>query len=417
MADGNGQSGKRGILDGIRVLDFTRIMAGPWCAMLLGDFGADVVKVESLEGDLSRNWGRARFGPNNDISALYVSTNRNKRGLAMNLRDERSREIIDRLIRQSDVVIHSYRNETAEAMGIGYEDVKALNPSAIYCAVTGFGMTGPMRNSPGQDQLMQAYAGLSSITGEEGRPAVRIGPSTVDMLTGTQAALGVVMALYNRAIHGASEGQIVDSSIYDSALGFMSMWIAEYSGTGVVPGKLGQYHPGYPPCGNFLAGDGREFHLAAIGDKKFQLLCDMIGLPELKDDNRFTTTPDRAKHQEELYALIKPKFLEKTAAEWVEMGQAQGMTATLIYNVAEVVEQPQAQAINAIIGYSGIDKARTAGLPIRLSGTPASIRVDPPSLGEHSTSILAELGYSEEEIGALVSDGAVVTADRAALVR
>jgi crotonobetainyl-CoA:carnitine CoA-transferase CaiB-like acyl-CoA transferase len=417
VADRSAPSNHGGILEGIRVLDFTRIMAGPWCAMLLGDFGADVVKVESLDGDLSRSWGRARFGPNGDMSALYVSTNRNKRALAIDLRDERAREVIARLVKQSDVVIHSYRNDTAEAIGIGYDDVKALNPSAIYCAVTGFGRSGPLRNSPGQDQLMQAYAGLSSITGERDRPAVRIGPSTVDMLTGTQAALGIVLALYDRAVRGSSEGQIVDSSIYDSALGFMSMWIAEYSGTGVVPGKLGPYHPAYPPCGNFLAGDGREFHLAAIGDVKFRLLCDeMLGLPELPDDPRFTTTSNRAQHQDELYEFMKPKFLEKAAAEWVEMGQAHGMTATLIYNVAEVVEQPQAKAIDGIISYPGIEGAKTAGLPIRLSRTPASVRIDPPTFGEHGASILRELGYSEDEVGELLRDGAVVTTAGESLV-
>jgi crotonobetainyl-CoA:carnitine CoA-transferase CaiB-like acyl-CoA transferase len=417
VTDGSTQSGKPGILEGIRVLDFTRIMAGPWCAMLLGDFGADVVKVESLDGDLARSWGRARFGPNRDISALFVSTNRNKRGLAMNLRDERAGQVIERLIERSDVVIHSYRKETAESMGIGYDKVKALNPSAIYVAVTGFGLTGPMRNSPGQDQLMQAYAGLSSITGEKDRPAVRIGPSTVDMLTGTQAALGVVLALYERAVRGSSEGQVVDSSIYDSALGFMSMWIAEYSGTGVVPGKLGPYHPAYPPCGNFLAGDGREFHLAAIGDKKFQLLCEMMGLDDLAGDPRFKTTADRAQHQDELYDLMKPAFLTRSAAEWVAMGQERGMTATLIYNVAEVVEQPQAKAIGGIVGYPGVEGARSAGLPIRLSRTPASIRTDPPTLGEHSTGILSEIGYSDDQIAELVRDGTVVTADRSSLVK
>jgi crotonobetainyl-CoA:carnitine CoA-transferase CaiB-like acyl-CoA transferase len=416
MTDNAATSERRGILDGVRVLDFTRIMAGPWAAMLLGDFGADVTKVESLAGDLARDWGRARFGPNRDISALFVSTNRNKRGLAMNLRDPKSREIINRLIEQSDVVIHSYRNETAEAMGIGYDDVKSLNPAAIYCAVTGFGLKGPLRNAPGQDHLMQCYAGLLSITGEKDRPAVRIGPSTVDMLTGTQAALGIVLALFNRSLNGGG-GQFVDSSIYDSALGFMSMWIAEYSGTGVVPEKMGAYHPAYPPCGNFIAGDGREFHLAAIGDKKFRVLCEeMVGLPELADDPRFVTTSDRAQHQDELYELLTPKFLEKTAAEWVELGKAHSMTATLIHTVDEVVEQEQAKALEAIIGYEGIEDAKTAGLPIRLSASPASVRIDPPMLGEHTQAILEDLGYSQEEIEALLHDGTVVSAERSMLV-
>src|SRR6266568_1446027 len=233
MAEVNSQMPKRGVLHGVHVLDFTRIVAGPWCTMLLGDFGADVVKVESGEGDLSRTWGRARFGPAEDMSGLFVAANRNKRSLALNLRHPDAREILTRLIGWADVLVQSYRPDTADAMGIGYEEVKELNPGLIYCSVSGFGQNGPMRDYPGQDPLLQAYAGISSITGEPGRPSVRVGPPAIDMMTATQAALGVVLALFDRVTRGTTEGQLVDTSLYDGALSFMTMWIAEYSGTGV----------------------------------------------------------------------------------------------------------------------------------------------------------------------------------------
>jgi crotonobetainyl-CoA:carnitine CoA-transferase CaiB-like acyl-CoA transferase len=377
--------------------------------MLLADFGADVIKVELAPGgDLSRNWGGERLGPKGDMSSVFVAGNRNKRSLALNLRQTGADEVVERLIRSADVVAHNFVPPTAEAIGIGYERVKALNPGAIYCAVSGFGQTGPLRDSPAQDQMMQAYTGISSITGEKGRPAVRVGPSAIDILAATQSAFGVVVALYDKLKNRSTEGQMVDTSIYEAGLSLMSAWIALYTGSGTVPGKSGPYFINNTPCGNFMAQDGREFHMAVVGETKWPSFCEMIELPELAHDPRFATLRDRVKHQDELYAILVEKFLEKPASTWVQLGKDRGITGSEIFDVSEVVRQPQAQEREGILTLPGLEGVKTAGVPVKLTETPGELRTSPPVMGQHSEEILSELGYSDEQIDELVRAGIAV---------
>ncbi len=415
MSDETGATRPRAVLEGVRVADFSRILAGPWCTMLLGDFGADIVKVEGAPvGDLSRNWGGERLGPNGDMSSVFVAGNRNKRSLALNLRHKDSQEIVERLIRSADVVVQNFIPSTAEAMGIDYERVKELNPSAIYCAVSGFGQTGPLRDSPAQDQMMQAYTGVSSITGEKGRPAVRVGPSAIDILAATQGALGVVLALYDKLKTRSSEGQLVDTSIYEAGISFMSAWIALYTGSGTLPGKSGQYFINNTPCGNFLAKDDREFHIAVVGETRWPSFCEMIEMTGLTNEERFATLRDRVKNQDALYEILVEKFREKSASEWVQLAKDRGITASEIFNVAEVVEQPQAEARNAIIELPGLQGVKSAGIPVKLDRTPGVLRMSPPVMGQHTEAILAELGYSEAEIAKFVEQGTAVLATESA---
>ncbi len=247
-------------LDGIRVLDFSAAMAGPSCAMLLADFGAEVIKIEPTQGDQSRRWGKYRFGEKADFSGLFLAWNRNKSSVVLDLKSEEGRRAVRALLSSADVVLENYKPGVADRLGIGYEDARSLNPKIVYCSISGFGQVGPMRDRPGMDMMLQAYAGLMSITGEPNQPSVRIGPAALDLLSGTNAALGILLALRHRDQTG--EGQRVSTSLYESALHLISPFIADYTGSSVVSGKSGRYFAFGCPYGMFMGRDA-SFSLAA----------------------------------------------------------------------------------------------------------------------------------------------------------
>jgi formyl-CoA transferase len=365
-------------LAGIRVLDFTTAMAGPTASMLLADFGASVVKVEPPEGESSRRWGVARFGAAGDQTGLFASLNRNKASIAVDLKSQDGRVAVRALAAEADVVIESFKPGVADRLGVGYAELSAEHPELVYCSVSGFGQTGPLREHPGYDQLLQAYAGHMSVTGEAGRPSVRIGPSAIDLVTGAHAAYGIVLALRERDRSGL--GQHLETSLYDSSLHLMTHYIADYTGSGTLPGKLGGDFAFLAPYGMF-AGRDREFYVGVGTDTMFAKLAEAIGAPALASDPRFATNGARLQNREELAQHLAAVFAQRDAAEWVALCQELGIPASIVFDLSEVIEQEQALAREMIVE-TGIAGVRSAGIPIKLARTPGSIRRPPPALGE-----------------------------------
>jgi crotonobetainyl-CoA:carnitine CoA-transferase CaiB-like acyl-CoA transferase len=364
-------------LHGIRVLDFTTAMAGPTASMLLADFGAAVVKVEPPEGESSRRWGISRFGPAGDQTGLFAALNRNKASITVDLKSPEGQSAVHALAAQADIVIESFKPGVAARLGIGYEELSQEHPQLVYCSISGFGQTGPLREHPGYDQLLQAYAGHMSVTGEAGRPSVRIGPSAIDLVTGAHAAYGIVLALRERDRSG--RGQHLETSLYDSSLHLITHFIADYTGSGQLPGKLGGDFAFLAPYGMFEGSD-REFYMGVGTDTMFAKLCEALAAPALAQDPRFASNGARLEHRAELAALLEPLFAQREAAHWVELCRELGIPASLVSDLSEVIEQEQARAREMVLE-TGIPGVRSAGIPIKLSRTPGTVRRPPPTLG------------------------------------
>jgi len=374
-------------LDGIRVLDFTAAMAGPRCGMLLGDFGADVIKIEPPEGDHARRWGVHRYGPDGQFSGLFIALNRNKRSLVLDLKTEEGRAAAAALTATADVIIENYRPGTADRLGIGYASVSARNPGVVYCSISGFGQNGPLRERPGLDMLMQAYAGHMSVTGETGRPSIRNGPSPIDLLAGTSAAFGILLALRERDETG--RGQNLETSLYEAAIEMVAHFIADYSGSGQVPPKSGQYFAFASPYGIFDAAD-REFYLGASHQRSFEALCAVIGREDLISDPRFGSNADRITNRGALHEELFPIFRSRGAAEWVALLDGAGIPASLVENLAEVTRQEQMAARDLLLP-TGIDNVDMVGIALKMGLTPGTVRRPPPRLGADTAAILTEL--------------------------
>jgi crotonobetainyl-CoA:carnitine CoA-transferase CaiB-like acyl-CoA transferase len=382
-------------LDGLTVLDFTEHVAGASCAMYLGDFGASVIKVEAPPGgDHARSWGSARYGEHGEFSSLFLAFNRNKQSIVLDLKLDEGRAVAHRLVSRADVLLESFTPGVADRLGIGYGTVAALKPDIVYCSVSGFGQDGPQRRDRGFDFLLQAYAGPLSITGEPGRASVRFGPSAIDALTGSHAALGVMIALHERMRSG--RGQWIDTSLYDATLQMMSHLIADYTGTGQLPGKFGPYFPFAAPYGMFLASD-REFFLGVSNDAMWRSFCGVAGLDTLAADARYDLNIGRLEHRAELYAALIDIFARGPVTHWLGVADAAGVPATLVHDVSEVIVQPQATARQMVVGV-GIQDVQSAGIPIKLSRTPGVRRTRPPELGADAEAVLDWAGYSSAEI-------------------
>jgi crotonobetainyl-CoA:carnitine CoA-transferase CaiB-like acyl-CoA transferase len=378
-------------LEGIRVLDFTSAMAGPRCAMLLGDFGADVIKIEPPDGDYARRWGVNRYGPGGQFSGLFIALNRNKRGIVLDLKTQPGRDAVAAITATADVIIENYRPGVADRLGIGYDEVSARNPGIVYCSISGFGQNGPLRDRPGLDMLMQAYAGHMSVTGEEGRPSVRNGPSPIDLLAGTTAAFGIMLALRERDTTG--RGQYLETSLYEAAVEMVGHFIADYTGSGQVPPKSGPYFAFASPYGVFNASD-REFYMGASHQRSFQALCRVIGREDLLTDPRFGSNADRISNRGALHEQLFPIFRSRTAAEWVALLEDAGIPASLIENLGEVTRQEQLAARDMLLP-AGIDNVSMTGIALKMESRPGSVRRPPPELGADTEAVLAELAGFE----------------------
>ncbi len=394
-----------GALEGIRVLDMSRQLAGPGCAMMLGDLGADVIKVERPGvGDETRSWGPPFV---EGESAYYLCTNRNKRSLTLNLKDERGVAIARRLVKESDVLIENFRIGRLGEMGLGYEDLKAGSPRLIYCSISGFGHTGPDRDLPGYDFMIQARGGFMSITGEEDGQPTKVGVAIADIAAGLFANSAVLAALYAREKTG--RGQHLDMALMDAQVALLANVGSGALCTGELPKRYGNAHPMVVPYQTFEASDG---HLAlAIGnDRQFASFCKAAGSPDWPSDERFATNPKRVANRDALIAEMSSLFMERTVAEWLSLCAENDVPAGPVNTVDKVFEDPQVQARGMLVEvpHPTVGTARLAGSPMNLSDTPVEIRRPPPLLGEHTDEILVEeLGYSDGEVDALRRDGVV----------
>lgn len=391
-------------LRGIRVLDLTRALAGPFCTMILGDLGADVIKVEPTGGDMIRNWGPFDRG----TSAYYLSGNRNKRGIAMNFRDPRALDMLRSLAAQCDVVAENFRPGAVESMGLGYETLAELNPRLIYASVTGFGRTGPAGSRPGFDQIAQGYSGLMSVTGTPESGPVRVGVAIGDQTAGMWCAIGVLAAIAERNASG--KGRRVETSLLSALVGLMSVQAQRYLSLGEVPGLAGNTHPVISPYGVFETADG-PLNIAPATTEMWKRLCDVLGLQNLVDDPRYSTNAARIERRGELKEILETRLGERTRREWTELFLAADIPAGPINTLADVFADEQVIHSRLVeeADHAELGRIRQVGSPISFDGRQGeSIRRAPPVLGEHTFEVLRELGFSDADLRALAREGVIV---------
>jgi crotonobetainyl-CoA:carnitine CoA-transferase CaiB-like acyl-CoA transferase len=393
-----------GPLEGIKVIELAQIMAGPTCGMLLADMGADVIKVEKLPGgDDTRSYTEPSI---RGESAAFMVLNRNKRGIAVNLKTPGGLEVVKRLLADADVVTENYRKGTLERLGLGYDVLQALNPRLIYCAISGYGRTGPYADKPGFDLILQGFAGIMSVTGEPGRQPVKSGTSIADINAGILAALGICAALQARARTG--RGQIVETSLMEAALQQMYWQAAIHFATGVSSGPTGSAHILTAPYQAFPTADG-WINIGGANQANWERIARTIGRPELVDDARFKTNGDRMKNLEALVPLIAERTRTRSSAEWVREFEAAGVPVGPINKIGDVLGDPQVKARDMVVEveHSRVGKTPAIGLPIKFSETPGNVRRGAPVLGEHTEQVLTALGYSASRIEELRKEGAV----------
>jgi len=384
-----------GPLEGIRVIDLTRVLAGPYATMILADLGAEALKVEMPgTGDEARS-----FGPfQNGISAYFMSINRGKKSITINLRKDEGKQLLKDLVRDADILTENFRPGTMERLGLGYEALRSVNPRVIYAATSGFGQTGPLAPRGAYDMIIQAMGGIISITGEPGRPPVRVGTSIGDLTASLYTVVGILSALHHREETG--QGQLVDISMLDCQAALLENAIARYAVSGEVPGPLGSRHPAITPFQVFESSDG--YFVIAIGnDTIWKRFCEVIKRPDLVADERFTTNPARTENQPELERILNGVFGEKTTEEWTEELEAAGIPCGPIQGVDQVVNHPQIQAREMMveIDHPGAGPLLMPASPVKLSETPAKVEQPAPELGQHTEEILSRLlGLSEGEI-------------------
>ncbi|MEM8985114.1 MAG: CoA transferase [Pseudomonadota bacterium] len=394
-----------GPLAGVKVLELAHVMAGPTCGRILADLGASVTKLERIEGEDCRHMVPPWQG---DEAAGFLMLNRNKRGVAVNLKDPRGVEIVRELIRGSDIVVENFRKGAMERLGLGYEDLKSINPGLIYCSVSGFGRTGPYADKGGYDVVAQAMGGIMSVTGEkEGRPPVKAGVAVADIGAGMFAALGILAAYINRQQTG--QGQCVETSLFETAASFMVWPAASYLADGSIAKPMGTAHPLDAPYQAFQASDG-WFMVGGANQANWLRLVKAIDAPHLADDPRFRDNPDRVKNLEALVEALTAIFVEQPVAHWIAVLEGASVPTGPIYNVEQMLADPQLEARGMItqVEHKTLGAVKTLGLPIKFTETPVQFNRGAPVLGEHTSEVLGELGYGSEDIESLVSDGVII---------
>ncbi|GAB3984031.1 CaiB/BaiF CoA-transferase family protein [Actinoallomurus acanthiterrae] len=393
-----------GALAGVRVLDLSRILSGPFASMILADLGADVIKVEDTrKGDDTRQWGPPFQG---DDAAYFLSVNRNKRSISVDLKTEKGRDAVQRLADRADVLLENFRPGTAARLGLGYEELSARNPGLVYASISGYGHTGPYAERAGYDAIAQAMSGIMSVTGESDGAPVRMGTSGADLGAGMWAVIGVLAALNARRQTG--RGQHVDISLLDGQVAWLTYVAGGYFATGETPRRYGSAHPSIVPYQALPTADGNV--MVAVGnDGQWRRFVDAVGRTDLADDPRFATNPDRVRNREELLALLEEALAARTSAEWAEILTEAGVPAGPINTVPEALSHPQVLAREMVVEteHPGAGRLRMLGSPIKLSAQPPAVRSAPPGLGEHTDEVLAELGLTAEEIAAMREEGAI----------
>jgi len=373
-----------GALSGIKVLDLSRVLAGPYCTMILGDLGAEVIKLEAPgSGDDTRRWGPPF---QEEVSAYYLCTNRNKKSIEIDLKSPDGLEKTKKLAREADIIIHNFKVGTMEKFGLDYETLSELNEKIIYCSITGFGETGPYKHMPGYDFIIQAMSGLMSITGTKDSGPQKMGVAIVDVLTGLYAAIGVQAALIEREKSG--KGQKLDLSLYDASVSALVNIGSNYLMSERIPTRLGNEHANIVPYQTFATNDG-EMVIAVGNDGQFQKLCDIIDQPELFQDARFRTNPSRVRHRIELVPILERAFLKQDTAYWKKKCDENSIPCGPIQNLKEVYEDPQLNARKMFIemDHSTAGQIKLIGSPLHLSRTPVAYRQQPPNIGEHNEEI------------------------------
>jgi crotonobetainyl-CoA:carnitine CoA-transferase CaiB-like acyl-CoA transferase len=390
-------------LAGIRVLDYTQIMAGPYCGMLLADMGADVIKVEKPGGDDSRRMAPPFIA---DESAAFLAINRNKRGIVLNLKIEGARQALRRMVAESDVLVQNFRRGTLERFGLGYEDVRELNPALIYTHITGFGATGPYRDRGGFDLVAQGMSGLMAATGHPDQAPVKVGVPITDLNAGFYGAYGTLCAYIHRLKTG--RGQFVDTSLLEGGIASTVWESAMYFATGQSPVAMGSAHRLSAPYQAFATADG-HLNIGAANQANWERLCQAIGRQDLLEDERFASNPDRMVNLQALAATLDETFSQASTAHWLEILERAAVPSGPIYSSSQVYDDPhvQARGMSVETDHPTAGRVRNIGIPVKLSETPGAIRRSAPALGQHTDEILAEFDYGEEEIAQLRGSGAL----------
>jgi crotonobetainyl-CoA:carnitine CoA-transferase CaiB-like acyl-CoA transferase len=392
-------------LEGVRVLDLSHALAGPFCSTMLADYGAEVIKIEPPgQGDIARAWGSPLPGGDSDY---FASLHRNKKGMVLDLKNLQGKETFLRMVERCDIVLENYRAGALARLGLDYETGRKRNPGIIYCSVSGFGQDGPYRDRPALDLILQAESGMISVTGEAGGHGARAGVSIADLTAGMNAAFGIMLAL--RAKEKSGIGQAIDVSMMEGQLALLGTMIANYCSSGEIPAPMGTSYKALLPYQTFRT-KTRDLALAVGSQKLWKIFCPVIGCPGLADDPRFRTNAERNRNRASLVATLQQVFLSRTYEEWESLLSTNGIPVGAINNLAQVVDHPQVKARGSIveIEHPRAGKMRVVGVPVRLSATPGSVRTPSPALGEHTDEVLRGLlGLGAAEIGALRAAGAL----------
>lgn len=394
----------KGTLQGVRVLDLSRVLAGPYCTMLLGDYGADVIKVEAPgRGDDTRQWGPPWAGGE---SAYYLSVNRNKRSITVNLKHDDGLAIIHRLLEESDVLVENFEAGGMARFGLDFERVRAINPRLVYCSITGYGQDGPYRGRPGYDFMVQAEGGIMSVTGDPDGQPVKVGVAVADIMAGMFACTAILAALHHRETTG--EGQFIDISLFDSQLGWLANVAQNYLVNREEPKRYGNAHANIVPYQAFATKDG--WLAVGIGnDAQFRRFCEAAGCEEIWAEARFQTNPGRVQYRHELIALLQEVFLQRGSEEWLGLLEQAKVPHAPINSVAQALAHPQAEARGMVqsVPHPSAGEIRLVGPVAKFSAAPARIYRHPPLLGEHTREVLQSLGYDDGEIERLGRSGAI----------
>ena len=391
-------------LTGIRVIDLSRILAGPFCTMLLGDMGAEVIKIEQPEsGDGSRQWGPPWVGSE---SAYFLSINRNKQSLTLNLKHPEGQAILKHLVADADILVENFLPGTLARFGLDYESLSAENPGLIYCSITGYGQNGPYRDRPGFDFMIQAQGGIMSITGPVEGPPYKVGVAIVDITAGLFANSAILAALHHRDSTG--RGQSIDVALLDSQIGWLVNQAHNFFATGQAPQRFGNAHPNIVPYEVFRARDG-YLALAIGADSQYHRFCELVGCPELWQDERYQTNAGRVEHRESLIPQLQSLVEERSVTEWVELLSANRIPAGPINDIPTLLSDPQVAARQMVqtVEHPSLGPIQQLGPVAKFSQTPSEIRSAPPLLGEHTERILKEMGYSEAKIARLRQSGVI----------